>query len=97
MRLERRTVSRKTPLDGKLEITKQAASSLVPLGSAFAVRALGQPGQATLGEYPCSCRGGDTPHVHYFLVSETFKALAPGSEVDIDFDADARQLRVDAP
>jgi hypothetical protein len=33
--VERRTVSRKTPRDGKLEVTKRAAAALESLGNAI--------------------------------------------------------------
>jgi hypothetical protein len=94
MLLERRTVSRKTPGDGRLEITKRAAGRLDRLGGPIELDVLGERGPATLGTMPCTCRGGDTPHVHYFLESAALKQLAPGSEVDLDVDAERKVVRV---
>jgi len=92
--VERRTVSRKTPGDGKLEITKVAAGRLESLGTRFALVVNEQDGEATLGAMPCTCRGGDTPHVHYFVESALFRSLTAGSEVDLSVDDASRRLFV---
>ncbi len=84
--LERRTVSRKTAGDGKLEITKLAAATLEPLGSPFPIVVDARAGNARLGSMPCTCRGGDEPHVHYFIESDVLRLLAAGSEVDVLLD-----------
>ncbi len=67
--IEHRTVSRKTPGDGK-------------------------HGDGALGTMPCTCRGHDKPHVHYFVESDLLRSLAAGSEVDLFLDEDARRLLV---
>ena len=79
-------MSRKTPGDGKLEITKDAARRLEPLGTRFALVVDQQDGEASLGTMPCTCRGGDKPHVHYFVESDLLRALAAGSAVDVSVD-----------
>jgi hypothetical protein len=84
--LERRTVSRKTPRDGKLEITKRAAGALLPLG-ALRVAWQGEHALATVGTMACTCRGSDKPHEHYFVQSELLKALEVGAEVDLSLNA----------
>ena len=84
--LERRTVSRKTAGDGKLEITEAAASRLAPLGTQFTASLAGETAPATVGAMPCTCRGDDTPHVHHFIQSELFRALGAGSTVDLSVD-----------
>ena len=81
--IERRTVSRKTAGDGKLEITKVAAGRLESLGNRFALVVNRQEGEGTLGTMPCTCRGGDEPHVHYFVESDLLRSLAAGSVVDL--------------
>src|SRR5678815_6178379 len=68
--IEHRTVSRKTPGDGKLEITKSAAERLEPLGAQFSLLVDGKHGDGALGTMPCTCRGHDKPHVHYFVESD---------------------------
>lgn len=84
--IERRTVSRKTAGDGKLEITKIAASRLESLGARFSLVVNEQHGEGTLAATPCTCRGGDKPHVHYFVEGDGLRSLAAGSEVDISVD-----------
>ena len=92
--VESRTISRKTPGDGKLEITKTAAEKLESLGTAFAVRVHERDGDATLGTMPCTCRGDDHPHVHYFVQSELFRSLVPGSSVDLLVDDGHKRLLI---
>jgi hypothetical protein len=92
--LERRTVSPKTPGDGKLEITKVAAGRLESLGADFDVVVDTREGDARVGSMPCTCRGGDKPHVHYFVQSELFRSLTAGSEVELLLDDDAGRLIV---
>ena len=92
--IERRTVSRKTPGDGKLEITKVAAERLEPLGTEFVLAVNDTRGRGSLGTMPCTCRGGDKPHVHYFVESDLLRSLTAGSEVDLFLDGGGRQLLV---
>jgi hypothetical protein len=92
--IERRTVSRKTPGDGKLEITKVAATRLASLGERFALEVDSRHGRAALGTRPCTCRGDDAPHVHYFIESELLRALPVGGEVDLLVDDAANRLVV---
>jgi hypothetical protein len=93
-RIEQRTISRKTPGDGKVEITKVAAGRLESLGQAFPVRVSDADGHARLGEMPCTCRGKEAPHVHYFVESELFRSLTPGSTVELLVDDAGHRLLV---
>jgi len=43
---------------------------------------------------PCTCRGDETPHVHYFIESDLFRALVPGSSVELMVDETDRRLHV---
>lgn len=95
MLLERRTVSRKTPGDGRLEITKQAAGRLRDLGRDLRLDVGGERTTATLGAMACTCRGAEKPHEHYFLESHALKRLTPGAEVELQLEADGL-LRVTA-
>jgi hypothetical protein len=92
MFLERRTVSRKTPGDGRLEITKAAASCVERFGNAFAIEVGGESVPGTLGTFACTCRGPSNPHVHYFLESDRLKALAPGSVLDLQIEDAAKRV-----
>lgn len=86
MLLERRVVSRKTPGDGRLEITRRAAGRLRDLGHVLEVEVSGQHSSATLESMTCTCRGAAKPHAHYFLQSSTFTRLTPGTEIDLELD-----------
>jgi hypothetical protein len=92
--LERRTVSRKTPNDGRLEITKRAAEKLEKIGASFDVDVAGAKAPAEIGTMECTCRGADNPHVHFFVESSLLKQLTPGSDVDLDADFDAKVVHV---
>ena len=92
--IERRTVSRKTPGDGKLEITKIAATRLASLGERFPMVVDGRAGDAHLATMPCTCRGDDVPHVHYFIESDLLRALPVGSAVDLLLDDAGQRLLV---
>jgi hypothetical protein len=94
MLLERRVVSRKTPGDGRLEITRRVAERLGELGSGLDVEWNGQRGWATVQSMSCTCRGEDKPHAHYFLQSEAFARLTPGTELDLELDEDAGMIRL---
>ena len=95
MHLERRTVSRKTANDGRLEITKRAAEKFSALTGSFDVDVSGARSRASLGTMECTCRGADNPHVHYFIQSPALQALAAGDEVDLDLDVETGVVRVD--
>ena len=92
--LEQRTVSRKTAGDGKLQITKASAATLESLGATFPAVVADQTGEARLGSMPCTCRGGDTPHVHHFVESDLFRSLTAGSSVDLVLDDAGKRLVV---
>ena len=84
--LENRTVSRKTPGDGMLEITGPVAVKLQDVGKSFALQTPAGTGTAELKAQPCTCRGADNPHEHWFLVSPLLRALIPGSEVRLSLE-----------
>jgi len=95
MYLERRTVSRKTAKDGRLEITKRAAEKCSALTASFDVDMSGARSPASLGTMECTCRGADNPHVHYFIQSPALQSLAAGDEVDLDLDVETGVVRID--
>lgn len=90
--LENRTVGRKTPGDGRLEITKETAHRIEHLGERIPVELAGDFFEAALGTLPCSCRGDEKPHVHYFIQAERFRGLDPGTRIDLELDV--RQMRI---
>ena len=89
MHLERQTVSRKTPGDGRLEISPQAADDLRNMGAGLQVSMDGVRTSAVVENMSCTCHGKETPHHHHFLRSAAFAQLVPGSTVDLDLDAQA--------
>jgi len=97
MLVEHRPVSRKTPLDGRLEITPEAAARLAPLGAEFPLVSAGREGTGRLEALPCSCAksAATGAHVHHFVASPLLRALAPGSEVRVELDESRGGLRID--
>jgi hypothetical protein len=87
MLLDERTVSRKTPLDGRLEISAAAADRLAALGDEFGLVSVGRAGRGRLRALACSCaKGAGSGHVHHFVESPLLAALAPGAEVRVVLD-----------
>ena len=84
--LENRTVSRKTPGDGKLEITRPVADKLRGLGTRLEIETPAGNGTAELISMPCTCRGENNPHEHWFLASPLFRSLTPGSEIRLSLE-----------
>ena len=83
MRIDRRTVSRKTPRDGKLEISPAAATRLRELPGQLRVEWGGEAAPATIVSMSCNCGGSEQQHEHYFLESEIFRTLPVGEDVDV--------------
>ena len=96
MLIEHRIVSRKTPLDGRLEISESTALHLEPLGETFRVRTAHGDGEARLHVMTCTCaKSGSTgQHVHHFVESDVLRALVdydldelePGADVRLELD-----------
>ena len=84
--LERRTVSRKTQNDGRLEISPAAAARLGRLPEGLRVELTGRTSPATLDRMACTCRAEGKAHEHYFIQSELLRELATGAEVDLSVD-----------
>jgi hypothetical protein len=83
IRLERRNVSRKTPGDGMVELTKPVAEMLLKRGKEFDLTTPSGDGRAILTSMPCTCRGAENPHEHWFLRSDLFRALTPGADIEL--------------
>lgn len=87
MLLETRQVSRKTPLDGKLEISAEAASRLATLGAEFTLVSAGRTDIGRLRAMTCTCaKMASGSHVHHFLESPLLRSLTPGSEVGVEME-----------
>lgn len=96
MLLERCTVSRKTPLDGKLEISPEAARRISALGSEISLVSASRRGTARVSALECTCaKAAGGRHVHHFVQSPLLQALAPGSVVELELDDREGGLRID--
>ena len=82
-------MSRKTPLDGRLEISESTVAQLAPFGESFPVRTAHAEGDARLHAMTCTCAKSDATgqHVHHFLESDVLRALEPGASVRLEFDS----------
>lgn len=85
MVLEVREVSRKTPRDGRLEISESSARRLAALG-AFAVEVNLQRGDGTVAAIACQCEkgGGTSGHLHHFVEATLLTSLVPGETVVLE-------------
>ena len=96
MLLDERTVSRKTPLDGRLEISAVAADRLAAVGDEFALVCAGREGRGRLRSVACTCeKSSGGGHVHHFVESLLLTALAPGTAVRVELDEHASAVRVE--
>ena len=87
-------VSRKTPLDGRLEIPASLADRLS--GEALSVTVLGEQEPVQLEEMACTCaKGAGSRHMHSFLSGEILKALPAGANVSLEVDVDEGQIRIE--
>lgn len=88
MILEVRSVGRKTPLDGKLEITGPSARRLTILGTSLPIVVSGEEAVAHVESMKCSCQKGGVDsgasHVHYFLRCELFRQLVAEQTVALE-------------
>ena len=90
MLIEHRTVSRKTPNDGRLEISESTVAHLEPLGETFRVRTAHGDGDARLHAMTCTCAKSEHSghqHVHHFVESDVLRALEPGARVRLEIDS----------
>jgi hypothetical protein len=86
MLLEVREVSRKTPRDGRLEITGETARRLAPFGATLPVEVDLQRAEGALEVMACQCEkgGGLAGHTHHFVRSSLFAALTVGETVVLE-------------
>jgi hypothetical protein len=100
MLLERRTVSRKTPRDGRLEISAESAARLTALASErtgeLRVTTGGATGRGRLEAMPCGCaKGAGGGHVHHFVESPLLMALVPETTVLVELEESTETVRVE--
>ena len=95
MLLQHQTVSRKTPGDGRLEISAETAQRVSALGEEFQLEAPAGSERATVHTMTCTCgKRGDGAHLHYFLESPVLKKLTPETDVRVELDGREMKVRV---
>jgi hypothetical protein len=87
MLLEVRSVGRKTPKDGKLEVTVETARRLRLLGTTLPLVVGAQTSVALVESMPCGCARGGAGHEHYFVSSELLRQLPEGETVCLEITA----------
>ncbi|MEO7965069.1 MAG: hypothetical protein ABIT38_14285 [Gemmatimonadaceae bacterium] len=89
MLLQLLTVSRKTPTDGKVEITLETARRLSPYGERLRINVEEAHSAGTVSSALCSCgKGNGDEHEHHFLASELFRGLTPNETIVLELVAD---------
>lgn len=90
-------VSRKTPLDGRLEIPESLAGRLASTEAPLHLSLLGNEVPVQLAEMACTCaKGAGGNHRHHFLVAESLKALSIGASVNLAVDVDEGLIRIES-
>lgn len=86
MILEVREVGRKTPGDGRLEITPTSYRRLCLVGDALVVRVGEEQAPASIELVPCTCARGAAAgtHEHAFVRSDVLRGLVPGETCVLD-------------
>ncbi len=99
MLLEIRTVGRKTPLDGKLEIAAATASRLQGAGTTLPLEVGARRDVATVVTLACSrcARAAEGAHTHWFLESPMLRDLTVGELWALDLMPDGTLRLVPPP
>ncbi len=94
MYLETRKVSRKTPGDGKLEVSVTTFRALEGAGDRLTATLEQRDSSCALVTFECTCNKMGGPHQHFFLQSTLFHGLTPESSVRLDLEGLALRLIV---
>lgn len=89
MFLERRTVSRKTPGDGRLEISSEAAARLRAGGAELEIEVGGERSPGRVEEMTCACAKANGRHEHHFVVGRLLRMLEPATDVELHLEGSA--------
>jgi hypothetical protein len=93
--LQTQIVSRKTPGDGRIEISLDTATTL-EARSGLLVRVGESVAPARVERLSCTCGGssGQGDHLHHFLAAEPLRSLTPGTMIRLEMDEETGVLRV---
>lgn len=90
------TVSRKTPLDGRLEIPTSLADRLLSSEQVLLLHVFGAEGTVRVEEMACTCsKAAGSNHVHSFLAGDVLKVLPPNADVLLTVDMDRGVIRIE--
>jgi hypothetical protein len=90
------TVSRKTPLDGRLEIPASLADRLLSSGEPVSVSVQGIDEGANVEAMACTCDKAGGNHEHHFLRADALKVLPPNSSVTLLVDLEEGRIEIDS-
>jgi len=76
-----RKISSKEAKEGFIMILKNKLSFFPPLGDSFYFLFDNKPQVVGVESYPCTCRGPQLPHEHYFI---RWNGLKTGDKVEIE-------------
>ena len=99
MLLEVRAVGRKTPIDGKLELTEKSARRLAIVAEPIRVHLEERSGSGVLAQMSCDrcARSPDHPHAHHFVVSDLFRSLTAGATYAMELIGDELHISLAHP
>ena len=89
-------VSRKTPLDGRLEIPASLADRLTSSGEPLSLSLAGTEEGVSVEAMQCTCSKAGGHHEHHFLAAELLRGLSPNSSVTLLVDLEAGRIEIDS-
>lgn len=88
-------VSRKTPLDGRLEIPESLAERLAATGEPLVVSIASGESPASVEAMACTCaKGAGGNHRHHFLSAEVLRSLPAGANATLFVDTETGRVSV---
>lgn len=91
-------VSRKTALDGRLEIPESLARRLSDSEVPLRISIPGGEADVRVEEMACTCtKGAGGNHLHHFLAADALKVLPAGANVNLAVDVDEGLVRIEVP
>lgn len=84
--VERAVVGRKTPGDGKLEVSAELAQALGGDGAVIKVQGPGSEEHGNVEFFECTCTKAATTgqHVHHFVQCDAFRELPVGASLKLE-------------
>lgn len=87
-----RKISAKEAKLGFIFVLKNKSSLFPPMGIRFILVNGDSPWEVELESYPCTCRGPDKPHEHYFI---RWNGLKTGDKVKISKESDEYHIKIE--